>query len=378
MKEAKSGRKWLYWFIFAVAVIIVYKTLDNFSDITAWFGRLFSLLMPFFMGILIAYLLYTPCKSIERALIKGKMTKKHARGLSVAITYFLVVLAIIFIINILLPAISESVIDLANNLPTYYKNAIEYVENMPDNTLVEKESIEEAIANLQKIDITKILNIETITDYINKAMGIANGIFNTFVTIVMSIYILLERNEILTFLRRLNCSIFKEETSKKIDAYFIQTNTIFFRFISSQIIDGIIVGIITSIAMWIMGIKYAALLGMMIGLFNIIPYFGAIIAIVVAGIITIFTGGIGQAIWFAIVVTILQQIDANIINPKIVGNALKLSPILVIFSVTVGGAYFGVLGMFLAVPVIAVIKILINDYIEHKLRLRKKQEELSD
>ena len=126
-------------------------------------------------------------------------------------------------------------------------------------------------------------------------------------------------------------------------------------------------GIIVSIAMWILGVKYWVLLGFMIGLFNIIPYFGAIIAVVIATIITIFTGGFTKAIWMVIVVVILQQIDANIINPKIVGNALKLSPILVIFSVTVFGAYFGVLGMFLAVPCIAVIKILVNDFIEYRI-----------
>ena len=116
--------------------------------------------------------------------------------------------------------------------------------------------------------------------------------------------------------------------------------------------------------MSIMGVKYAALLGFMIGLFNVIPYFGAIIAVAIAVVITIFTGGITQAIWLAVVVIILQQIDANIINPKIIGNSLKISPLLVIFAVTVGGAYFGVLGMFLAVPVIAVIKLLVSDYIE--------------
>lgn len=106
----------------------------------------------------------------------------------------------------------------------------------------------------------------------------------------------------------------------------------------------------------IMGIQYAVLLGFMIGLFNLIPYFGAIIAVIIAGIITIFTGGLDQAIWMVIIVTILQQIDANIINPKITGDSLKISPLLVIFAVTVGGAYFGVLGMFLAVPIATVIK----------------------
>ena len=155
-------------------------------------------------------------------------------------------------------------------------------------------------------------------------------------------------------------------TKQRNRKYFEKTNEIFFKFISSQILDGIIVGIILSIAMSIMGVKYAVLLGFMIGLFNIIPYFGAIIAVIIAIIITMFTGGIAQAVWTAIIIIILQQIDANIINPKIVGNSLRLSPILIIFAVTVGGAYFGFLGMFLSVPIIAVLKILLQDYIEYK------------
>ena len=98
-----------------------------------------------------------------------------------------------------------------------------------------------------------------------------------------------------------------------------------------------------------------------------IPYIGAIIAVGISALVTLITGGISQAIWMLIVVIVLQQIDANIINPKIIGQSLKVSPLLVIFSVTVGGAYFGILGMFLAVPVMAVIKILIEDYITYKL-----------
>ena len=103
-----------------------------------------------------------------------------------------------------------------------------------------------------------------------------------------------------------------------------------------------------------------------------IPYVGAIIAVAISAVITLITGGLSQTIWMLIVVIILQQIDANIINPKIVGKSLKISPLLIIFSVTVGGAYFGILGMFLAVPVSAVIKILVENYIE--MRLAKKKE----
>ena len=166
-------------------------------------------------------------------------------------------------------------------------------------------------------------------------------------------------------------AIFDKKTCDKIEKYIDSTNKIFFKFISSQLIDAIIVGILVTIAMSIIGVKYSVLLGFMIGLFNIIPYFGAIIAVAISILITVITGGISKALIMAIVVIILQQIDSNIINPKIIGNSLEISPLLVIFAVTVGGAYFGVLGMFLAVPVVAVLKIVVNDWIEFKSKVTK-------
>lgn len=373
MKEKKNWTKWIYWFTFAVAVIFVYKTLDNFNDISEWIGKLISILMPFLMGILIAYLFYIPCKHIEILYKKAKpkLISKRSRGLSIITVYVIAILILVIVINILIPALSKSVMDLANNLPGYYQSAINFVNDMPEDTIIKKESVQEIINNLQKIDITTIISLENISDYINGVIGVASSIFNVFVSFIMSVYILLERGEILKFIKRLARAVFKKETCKSLDNYFIKANNIFFKFISSQVIDAIVVGIIVSIAMWILGVKYWVLLGFMIGLFNIIPYFGAIIAVAIATLITVFTGGFTKALWMLIVVVILQQLDANIINPKIIGNALKLSPILVIFSVTVFGAYFGVLGMFLAVPIIAVIKILVNDFIE--FRIKKKE-----
>ncbi len=249
---------------------------------------------------------------------------------------------------------------------------------MPEDSLIKRESAQKIISDLQSIDITKLVNVNNVSDYIKGVVGVASTIFSTFVSIIVSVYILLERKEILNFIRRLITAIFKKETADAIDNYFMKANDIFFKFISSQVIDGIIVGIITSIAMWILGIKYWVLLGFMIGLFNIIPYFGAIIAITIATIITVFTGGFTKAIWMLVVVIILQQLDANIINPKIIGNALKLSPLLVVFAVTVFGAYYGVLGMFLAVPIMALIKILINDFIEYRIKKKAIKEDVPE
>ena len=153
---------------------------------------------------------------------------------------------------------------------------------------------------------------------------------------------------------------------KKFDRYFTNGNEIFFRFISSQVIDAFVVAVIMATTLSIMNIKYAILLWVMIGIFNLIPYFGAIIAVVISVLITILTGGWQQAIIMGIVITILQQIDANIINPRITGTSLNISPLLVIFSVTVGGAYFKIAGMFLAVPAAVLIKLMLEDFIDSK------------
>lgn len=364
IKKFKGETKWFYWFTLLVAIVIVYKILDNFTGIGEWVAELIKVIKPFLMAILLAYLLYIPARKIEVLYRKNKVLSKKARGLSVATTYILAILIIALLIKILVPMLSDSIGELASNLPGYYDSAIKYIEELPEDNILKTEAVQNAIKKLQQIDIAKLLDLDNLAMYLEKVIGIANGIFSAFVTIVVSIYILLERAEIVNFVKRLNRSIFTEKKCQAIDRYFEKGNDIFFKYISGQIIDAIVVAIIMSVALTIMKVKYAVLLGFLIGVFNLIPYFGAIIAVIVACLITIFTGGFVQAIWVAVVLIILQQIDANIINPKILRDALEISKILIIFAVTVGGAYFGVLGMFLGVPAIAVIKMMLDDYIE--------------
>lgn len=368
MKE-KEWKKWIFWFTFAVASIIVYKTIDSVSVIFEAISNLFELLMPFFMATLVAYMLYIPAKGIEETYknSKIKFLGKHARGLSVFTIYIIVFIIIFIVINFVMPSISKSITELANNLPNYYNSAIEFFNDIPEDSWIAKLNLTELIKNLESINLTqeiiKWFSFENINQYIKGIVGATGIIFDLFVTLVVSIYMLLERADIKSFVKNLSRAIFDKKTNDKLANYYNKTNKIFFSFVTSQIIDGFIVGTITAIAMVLMKVKYGVLLGFLIGLFNIIPYFGAIIAVIISVIITIFTGGFFQALWLAIVVIILQQVDANIINPKILGTSLNLSPILVIFAVTVGGAYFGVLGMFLGVPVIALLKILMEDFI---------------
>lgn len=373
----KKFSKWMYYFLLAVAIIIVYKFFDNFTAIGETIGNFFGVIKPFFAGALLAYLLYIPASRIEKKLTKSKrkFLKHKSRGLSVLITYILAILVIILLVNVILPVVLESVMELVNNFQWYWNTAIEKINALPEDSILKSQQAEDVIKNvgeaIQNIDLKQYINTEKITGYVKSALGVASGIFNIFVSIVVSVYILLQRNQIINFFEKLTMAIFDKKTCDKIEKYIDSTNKIFFKFISSQLIDAIIVGILVTIAMSIIGVKYSVLLGFMIGLFNIIPYFGAIIAVAISILITVITGGISKALIMAIVVIILQQIDSNIINPKIIGNSLEISPLLVIFAVTVGGAYFGVLGMFLAVPVVAVLKIVVNDWIEFKSKVTK-------
>ncbi|MCI8471085.1 MAG: AI-2E family transporter [Clostridia bacterium] len=374
MNEIKNhGKKWLYWFFLGVAIIVVYKALDNFGDVMGVIAKFFEIITPFLVGIFISYLLYMPCKKIEEVYAKSKLkfVAKKARGFSIFTVYFIIFLLLLILINFILPVVFESVVDLINNIQNYYEIAIDNYNSLPDDNVLKSDVVNDMIQNIQNLDIKQYFQLEKILAYVMSAINAVTSLFNVIVAVIVSVYILAERVQIINSIKKLAEAIFKEKTYKNLGRYFDNSNEIFFKFIASQFLDAIIVGILVTIAMSIMGIKFAPLLGFLIGLFNMIPYIGAIIAVGISALITLITGGLSQAIWMLIVVIILQQIDANIINPKIIGQSLKISPLLVIFAITVGGAYFGILGMFLAVPAIAVVRILVEDYIDYKLVTKK-------
>lgn len=378
IRRGKSISKWFYYFTLGMALIFVYKFVSDFGALWDLAQRVISVIMPFIMGIIVAYLFYRPITFLERILNKNKALEKISRPVSIFAVYIIAILLIILLINCVMPPIKESIQELVNNYPNYIEDAKNYVANADENSILKKVNVEEIINKVQSFDIGTYLSTDRILGYINTVIGVFGAVFNIFVTIVISIYILLQRKEIKEFLKKLGKSLFDEPAYTRLSKYFTTSNKILLDFIYCQIIDAIIIGILVSVALSIIGVKYSILLGFFIGLFNIIPYFGAIIAIAVAVLITVFTGGVQQALIMAVTVIILQQIDANIINPKILGDGLKISPILVIFAVTIGGEFFGVIGMFLSVPVIAILKLLIVDFIEIREKKKKEQMEVKN
>ena len=370
LKE-RNWIKWIYYFSIAAAVVVLYKTIDNIGSITSGIGEFLGILTPFFIGILIAYILYIPSRKVESFFMKQKkikFLKKKARPVSVITVYIIAILFIILLFTFIIPPVAQSVVDLVNNFQQYFNMAVKQIEQMPDDSFIKSQVLTRIVEFVKNIDITQIINIEKISQYAQGAISFFNGIVNTFVALIVSVYILISRREILNFFKRLAGAIFKKKAYYNLDKYFNRSNDIFFKFLSGQIIDAFVVGILTSIVMSIMGVKYAVLLGFMIGFFNVIPYIGAIIAVAIAAIITFFTGGLNQAITMLIVVIIVQQIDANKQKTKIIGNSLKINPLLVLLAITIGGAYFGMLGIFLSVPIAAIIKLLVDDFISYRNR----------
>lgn len=378
MKKEKilGTKKWFYWVSIGVVLIIVYKLLDNFTGIGGWLGNLFSVLAPFLEGILIAYILYSPCKKIENIFIKSKskFIRKHARGTSIAITYIIVIALIAWFMNVIIPTLGTSIADLISNVQNYYNSVI---SDSPDITIapfIQENILKPVVDWLQNTNFESFFTFDRIKEYLSSAMGVVKGVINIFIAVICSVYILAQRTRIIRFLNRLAKAVLTERGYERYQKYFITGNGIFFRYLSSQLVDGIVVAILTSIAMSIIGVKYSILLGTLIGISNLIPYFGAIFGVAIAIIITLLTGGWEQALIMGIVVIVLQQIDANIINPKITSSSLKVSPLLIMFAVTVGGAYFGILGMFLAAPILTLIKVIVEDFIEEKLTSKEKIE----
>jgi len=212
--------------------------------------------------------------------------------------------------------------------------------------------------NLEAVDI-----IDSISSII---VGFAGGVFRAFLAIVSSIYFLVEMEKLYAFTNRLLGAIFSEKNKATIYKYCGKLNFNFRQYIYVQTIDGLILGSLMTVLLLIFRSPYALILGLMLGIVNYIPYFGSIFGTAIAAIVMAFTQGLGTALFASVFMFGLQQLDGNFIQPKLMGGSFSLSPLLVIISVTVGGAYGGIMGMLVAIPLVALLKDILDSYIEYR------------
>jgi len=364
-REDFERAKWLPICIIAVILMIVYKTIDNLTQITSAISRFLWVVSPLLYGILFAYFLYIPHSKLEKLIskIKPKFISKRARGVSTIIVFFLLIFIIVFIISYISPILINSIIDLANSIPGYILSTVEYFNNMPDDSIWTSLNIAALLRDYSGDIVNIIFNPAGIEQLARGFVSFVGEIFNLILGLVVSLYLLLERESIIEYFRRLNNAVFKSDRARTTSVrYLNQINNVLFTFIASKGLDSVINLVTVTSILLILKVPYALLLGLIAGLFNFIPYLGSIIAVFVICLITLITGDISKMIQVFIPLIIFQQLDGNYIEPRIMKSSFKISPVLVIIAVVIGGAYFGIAGMFLAVPIAVIIKQILLEY----------------
>ncbi len=372
MKRFKGVISWLSAFLFAVAVIAVYKTFDNFNSIWAFFGTILDILSPFVMGFGIAFLLFAPSRFIENKLLqcKWRIINRGARIISVTVVYLALFLIIGLILVFALPALARAVINFLKTLPDYYKTAMDWVEQFTrPGGLLENMDISGKLQEVYNTVLSKI-NVETLTASLQGVISFTSSLLSVFMSFIISVYMLTSRESLFRALRAV-CGLFmKEKWIQNFSKYAHRSGEIFYRYLYSALIDACLVGIIVSIGLVIFGVPNGMLLGMIVGFLNLIPYFGALFGGIGCALIALLSNNIYTAIGVAVYILVMQQIDGNIIQPRIVGGGIGIKPLYVLLAITVGGGLFGFWGIVLGVPFMAVVQMLLSDFIRYRNSLK--------
>lgn len=352
----------------------------NWEKVMYELGRLVSVLMPFIFGIVLSFLINPLVNSINRLLddiaFKGR-NSKWCKYTSVGISYIVLLGAITIVIVYIVPQVSESLKELTKSLGKGYG----YIVN---NT----EEIQEKYPYLPMKDISEILKqvvpenlfgygtdiAKVVFPYLyNISASFISGLINIIFAIVISCYIILDKDKIKKEIRRMIYIFTNKNSAPVIWDTFCECNRIFNGFLYGKSIDSIIIGVLSLIVMSIINLPYALLLSLFVGVTNMIPYFGPFIG-AIPGVIIYLVIEPKFAIIYVIMILVLQQFDGLYLGPKILGDLTGIKPLWVIFGITVGGAYFGVLGMFLGVPTVAALMHIFNVIMEAKIKKRMIQE----
>lgn len=362
--DFKELKKYLGLFVFAVAVIAVYKTFDNFNGTIAFFQRLCGLLTPFFIAFAIAYLLYPLCRRLEARFERSRRAfiRKNRRGIAVAVVYAGILAALAGIIAFIVPLAMRSISDFIAYSPALIKNMIAFLRETDFYGF----NLDSLLGSITPEKVLSKFEVSSIGKYAEGVMGISSSFFNVFMGVIISVYILLDRSNLKAAFMRVADLAVKPSARSFFRKYAVSINTFVYKYIVCQFTDALIVFALSLVVFAVMRIKYATVFAVMLGLCNLIPYFGAIISGVVSAVVTLFVMGPAKACMVAAAILVLQQIDGNIINPALVKDQLNVKPFWVILGILVGGSFFGVLGIFFASPVMALLNVMLNDFLTLK------------
>lgn len=373
--KKKKVHPWIPAFIFAAAVIIFYKTLDWIPTLFSYLLKLLSVLTPFVGGAVIAFVLFIPEQKLEKLLKKRPKSfiGKHARGISILLTYLISLAALSLLIYFVIPTVVKSVVELVNHFPAYLESAKKMLKNFSDSYgKTFGFSFESISKNFTPKKILSFFEFQSISKYASGIAKVGSTVVDIVFSVIVSIYMLAGREHLIKVVGKVLSIFMPYKAIHSTKLYLSKIVDIFYNYVYSQLLDAFIVAVALTVAFLIIGTPYALLFGLLIGLCNLIPYFGATISGAIVSLFTWFTSGLVPAIITLIAIIVIQQLDANIMQPRVVGDNVGLKPIYVLLAITVGGGLFGFVGILIGVPIIATIRMILIDIINYKREKHQK------
>jgi predicted PurR-regulated permease PerM len=341
----------------------------NFNLVISAISSMSALLLPFIVGFTLAFLMSPLQNFIEKRLLKNLSLKQRFKRIistSFSLVFTLSVLIGLFVV--VTPQLISSINTLIDQIPSYIDSTNAFIDQLIAQLNIEAE----ATLFLQDITAEILQNInqlgrEFLPNLLSMSINLLTLIFRLIVGIIIAVYMLLEKERFANQVSKLVLAIVPSDDAKIVFKVSNLAKDKFNQFILGKTVDSIIVGIISFVFMSLLQWPYALLISVIIGITNMIPVFGPFIG-AVPGVLILFIVSPSTALWFILFIIVLQQIDGNIIGPKILGDSLGLPTLWIMFAIIVGGGFFGILGMFLGVPVFAVIYVIIKETVALKLK----------
>lgn len=350
MDKRKEHHYFKVGILFVLIAYLIIKVVDNYPSVFRVVGTMLSILTPFIIAFIIAYIINPIVSFFEKRA-------KLGRGFSILSAYGVLIIALVLVIVFIAPIFLDSIKELVKDIPSYVTKANDWVMTQDfDLDFLTPEKINEIVDKVVKSIPTFLSAVGgSIYTIYNTTISVISATANFFIGVVVSCFILLEKEKFVSYSRKLTYIIFREQYGNKVIEITRVLNANIGKYLVGKFIDSIFVAILAIAGLLLMGSKYAILLGTVFGIANMIPYFGPIITTGVAVFINLFTSPT-QAVVTLLILLVIQQIENLFLDPKIVGSQLGLSPFFTLLAVSIGGKLFGIPGMILASPVMSIIK----------------------
>lgn len=356
--------------------VLLFWALQNLSLLGSICSTVFSLILPFLLGGCIAFILNVPMRKIESLLFRksGKIADKIKRPVSLVLTLLLLVALIAVIFGLVIPELGSSFVLLRDNViqflqnleqehPAFLNQFLSYLPSAEELAALDWESIVQDVVGFLGNGAGSFIN-----STVNVASRIFSGIFAFFIGFVFSIYLLVQKETVGRQVRRLIYAYLPENIADRILSIARLSDKTFSSFLSGQCMEALVLGTLFFIVMTIFRFPYALMISVLIGVTALIPVFGAFIGCIIGAFMILMTDGFIKMLTFIAVFLILQQLEGNLIYPKVVGNSVGLPAMWVFVAVSVGGSAFGVLGMLIFIPLCSVLYALLRESVAQHLK----------